>query len=185
MVDPVTAGLLIGGGLTSGYMGMQAAKRQREYYKAILKARRNSPEMKMMREALGDISRAADTIPGMQRDLLEGRIASQAQLESQRIDESLARAGITGASEGALRAKRRLGAGLERSRQQGMLGIENLANQLRQSEISASRSVLDALYPSASQTYASATPQNYFDPSDIFSNIAMLRYSMGSEGGGE
>ena len=171
-IDPATAGLLVGGSLLSNVFGAQAANDQRDYYNRILKRRRRDPATSYMREALGEISRAADIIPGMQRDLLQGRLASQAQLESQRLDESLARAGVTGVSELALRGRRRIGSGIEQSRQQGMLGIENLSNRLRQSQIGASQSVLNALYPSAGQAYAQAAPQNYFDPSDIMSNIA-------------
>lgn len=181
-IDPVTAGILVGGSVFSNFMGADAASKQRDYYKSILKKRRRSPAALMMQEALGEIGQAADEIPGMQRNLLEGRLASQAQMESQRLDESLARAGLTGASELGLRGRRRIGSGIERSRQQGMLGIENLANQLRQSQIGASQSVLNSLFPTAGQAYAQAAPQNYFDPSDILSNIALLRMSMGGEG---
>lgn len=175
------AGALVLSSLYGSSQAQQASDRERRYWRNQQRQRMASPAMQGLQDIYQESLGALQTLPGQLRRRREGSLSSMAQLQRGRIRESMARAGITGASEAGIRAERGLAGQLEQKREAGELGEAQLMQQLRGGVAGMGSQLLNLQFPSPGQT-AQARGQiagQYVDP--ISSAIQSLMMGVGLE----
>jgi len=191
MVDPIFGAALVLGGVKAGaeLLGLdptsRAIDREKRYFKKQERRRRQFVNSLDVMGLLKDIESGTRELPRKFRQRTQTALTSKTQEEMARLTQALANAGVTGASEIAMRGRRGVLAGAENARQTADLKASELEQSLQKGELAAKMNVTNLLYPSPGQTAAggAAAAGQYVDPLGGLSNILLMSALAGGSGG--
>lgn len=181
----ILAGLSLVSSLAGQRSASRAADRERKFFQGQLAERRADPILAQLQgqfeQAQQDISR----VPAFLRRQRESALVSQAQVQRQRVRESLSRAGVTGASEVGIRAERGQLANITQQRSQGLLQDAQLTAALRGRAGALGTNVLNQKFGSAGQAVAGIGQSigQFVNPAQPFTN-ALTAFAIGNQFGG-
>ena len=162
-----------------------ARNKELAFSRRVLNERRADPILAQLQGQFEQAQQQADTIPALFRRRQAGALASQAQLQRQRLNESLARAGQTGASETAIRAQRGFLGGLEQQRMTSELGAAQLQSQLQGRVSGMGTNILNQRHGSPGQAIAGIQNSvgQFTNPADpILSGLTSFATGLGIGG---
>jgi hypothetical protein len=160
--------------------GQHAAKKERDYWRRMMRKTMWSPEAKMGLRTLRESREALKTAPGMMRRRMEGALASEAQQRTRRLQTAMAMSGATMAGAPGATQARGIAGDIERERQLGELGIMEYEQSMRNQIADMARAVQGMRFPQIGQSAAGLgrAPGYYTNPASALTS-AVMGYGMG------
>lgn len=162
----------------SASLEKKALDKERAAAEKVMRERRKMPEVEQARRTYGDYAEELKRLPGELRREREGRLSSLERETWNRLQRTLASAGVTGGSGIATREMRKTQTGLERQAESERLAEAQQLQGARAGQIGLAQQISNMLYPSAGQVFPQTLQESYIDypsmASDTLQTALML-----------